>query len=66
MAALLAPPEVVSQLLMAAPMLVLYEISIWIMKVAQKRSQKSDPEQKQDGVEAEAPVEDKNPAQEAP
>ena len=29
-AAVLTPPDVVSQLLMACPMLILYEISIWV------------------------------------
>ncbi|MCL1985750.1 MAG: twin-arginine translocase subunit TatC [Betaproteobacteria bacterium] len=66
-AALLAPPEVVSQLLMAAPMLVLYEISIWIMAATQKPPKEQDKEQKQDNAEADDTAEDESkPAQEAP
>lgn len=37
-AAILSPPDVVSQLLMAAPMLVLYEISIYVAKAFGKKS----------------------------
>lgn len=37
MAALLTPPDVISQFLMALPLLVLYEVSIFIAKVAAKR-----------------------------
>lgn len=33
LAAVITPPDVISQLLMAAPLLILYEISIWIAKV---------------------------------
>jgi sec-independent protein translocase protein TatC len=36
-AAVLTPPDAASQILMATPMLVLYEISIWIAAAAQKR-----------------------------
>jgi sec-independent protein translocase protein TatC len=49
-AAILTPPDVFSQLLMAGPLLVLYEISIWIArffgpkeKVAEKAIQKEQP-----------------------
>ena len=34
LAALLTPPDPVSQLMMALPLIVLYEISIWVAKVA--------------------------------
>ncbi len=36
-AAILTPPDVVTQLMMAGPLLVLYEISIFIAKIAEKR-----------------------------
>lgn len=38
-AAILTPPDVFSQILMAMPMCVLYEISIYVAKMAQKNSQ---------------------------
>ncbi|MDA0745387.1 MAG: apolipoprotein N-acyltransferase [bacterium] len=34
LAALLTPPDPISQLMMAVPMLVLYEISIWVSRIA--------------------------------
>ena len=39
-AAILTPPDVFSQLLMAAPMLVLYEISIWVAAAVGKKKTK--------------------------
>ena len=39
-AAILTPPDVVSQLLMAGPMLILYELSIFVAAIAQKRPPK--------------------------
>ncbi len=36
-AALLTPPDVFSQMLMALPLLVLYELSIWIVKITERR-----------------------------
>ena len=44
-AAILTPPDVVSQLLMAFPMLILYEVSIWIATFAQKTPNKTDTQQ---------------------
>jgi len=44
-AAILTPPDVVSQLLMAFPMLVLYEVSIWITTIAQKAPKETDKKQ---------------------
>lgn len=40
-AAILTPPDVFTQLLMAAPLLVLYEISIWVAKAAKAKPRKS-------------------------
>ena len=36
-AAVLTPPDVISQLLMAMPLLVLYEISVWIVTIFGKK-----------------------------
>jgi sec-independent protein translocase protein TatC len=38
LAAILTPPDVVSQVLMAIPLLLLYELSIWIVKVSRPKS----------------------------
>jgi sec-independent protein translocase protein TatC len=39
-AAVLTPPDVISQIMLAVPILILYEISIWICKsVTKKREQ---------------------------
>jgi sec-independent protein translocase protein TatC len=38
-AAILTPPDVVTQLMMAAPLLVLYEASIWIAKIFGKKKE---------------------------
>jgi len=43
--ALLTPPDVISQLIMAGAILVLYEASIWIVAAAQKRPKKPDTQQ---------------------
>ncbi len=40
-AAILTPPDVFTQLLMAAPLLALYEISIWVAKAAKAKPRKS-------------------------
>jgi sec-independent protein translocase protein TatC len=37
MASILTPPDVVTQLMMAGPLIILYEISIFIAKIAGKR-----------------------------
>ncbi|MBB5142076.1 sec-independent protein translocase protein TatC [Desulfovibrio intestinalis] len=50
-AAVLTPPDVVSQLLMACPMLVLYEISIWVAAAFGRKPKKSEDE-KEDGEAA--------------
>ena len=38
-AAILTPPDVVTQLMMACPLLVLYEASIWIAKIFGKKKE---------------------------
>ena len=50
--ALLTPPDVPSQLIMAAVILILYEASIWVVALAQKRE--PDGSRKQDAVAADA------------
>ena len=40
MAALLTPPDPISQVLIAMPLAVLYEFSIWVSKIANKRREK--------------------------
>lgn len=50
-AAILTPPDVMSQLLMATPMVLLYEVSIWVAAACGKRK-KSAP-QKTDGLQEE-------------
>ena len=59
-AAILTPPDVISQLLMAAPMLLLYELSIWVAAAAQKRPKNgvsAQGEAKTGATGAEAPTE---------
>lgn len=41
-AAILTPPDVVSQLLMACPMLVLYEVSVWVAAAAGRNPARAD------------------------
>lgn len=58
-AAILSPPDVVSQLLMAAPMLILYELSIFVAAGFGKKAKKEDdedeekPESEDDNASAE-------------
>ena len=65
-AAILTPPDVVSQLLMAAPMLVLYEVSIWITTIAQKGPKDAEKKQDTAATTTGSNAEDENkPVQEA-
>ena len=41
-AAILTPPDVVTQTLMAGPLIILYEISIWVAKMASPNEKTSD------------------------
>jgi sec-independent protein translocase protein TatC len=41
-AALLTPPDVFTQVLMALPLIILYELSIWIVKYVEKQRSKKD------------------------
>lgn len=41
-AAVLTPPDILSQFLLAIPMLVLYEISIWLIRIGEKKSKTND------------------------
>ncbi|TSA52745.1 MAG: twin-arginine translocase subunit TatC [Planctomycetaceae bacterium] len=40
-AAVLTPPDVVTQIIMAIPVMLLYEISIWIVRLAEKKEAKN-------------------------
>jgi sec-independent protein translocase protein TatC len=51
-AAILTPPDVMTQFMMAGPLLLLYEISIWVAKLARKKE-----EEPAQGAEAGAPAE---------
>lgn len=42
LAAILTPPDVVSQVLMALPMVMLYEFSIWVSTIIEKRKKRRD------------------------
>lgn len=50
MAAILTPPDVVTQCMMAGPLIVLYEISIYIARIA-KRKKRKDEETSAEGAE---------------
>ena len=50
LAAILTPPDVITQCMMAGPLLVLYEIGILVARIARKKKQKGD-----ETLEAEAP-----------
>ncbi len=41
-AAILTPPDVVTQLMMAGPLLFLYEVSIWVAKIVGKKREKEE------------------------
>ena len=43
-AAIFTPPDVISQLLLTAPVLVLYEISIWCVRAIERRREREDAE----------------------
>ena len=43
LAAILTPPDVVTQTLMAGPLIILYEVSIWIAKVASPNEKNREP-----------------------
>jgi len=48
-AAILTPPDVITQIMMAGPLLVLYEISIWVAKLAgKKKSEEEEGEEESD------------------
>lgn len=53
LAAILTPPDIFSQVLMAIPMIFLYEVSIYITKVANRTREKNEKQQKEENTEAE-------------
>ncbi len=62
-AAILSPPDVVSQLLMAAPMLVLYELSILVAAGFGKKTKKEDDSEETPEGEEDTPNAEKKTAQ---
>lgn len=44
-AALLTPPDIVTQVLMAVPLMLLYEISIWVVRMGEKKPTKNEGEE---------------------
>src|SRR5690606_38454791 len=44
-AAFITPPDIVSHMMVTVPLLILYEISIWISKIGYKKAQASQAEQ---------------------
>lgn len=43
-AALFTPPDVVTQVLMALPLMLLYEVSVWVVKLGEKKASKEEEE----------------------
>lgn len=56
-AALITPPDVVTQIMMAVPLMILYEISIIGAKLFGKKARDADSENSEDGSEEESEVE---------
>jgi len=52
-AAFFTPPDVVTQVLMAFPLMVLYEISIWVVKFAEKKKKESNDDKESDVTDEE-------------
>jgi len=46
--AILTPPDVMTQLMMAGPLLALYEISIWVAKVFGRKRVEEEPDEEED------------------
>ena len=42
LSAIITPPDISSQILVAIPLLFLYEISIWISRMVQKKEEKAE------------------------
>lgn len=49
-AALITPPDVISQIIVVLPLIVLYEISIWIAKIGTRKREKAEKEQRRESV----------------
>ncbi|MBW2561547.1 MAG: twin-arginine translocase subunit TatC, partial [Deltaproteobacteria bacterium] len=47
-AAIFTPPDVVTQGLMALPLMLLYEISIWVVKAGEKKQAPKEDDEKND------------------
>ena len=46
-AAILTPPDVISQLLLAIPVMILYEISVWIVRVVKVSKERQQTEEEE-------------------
>jgi sec-independent protein translocase protein TatC len=44
LAAVVTPPDVISQLTLAAPLILLYEVSVWLVRMIEKKRDKEDAE----------------------
>jgi sec-independent protein translocase protein TatC len=51
-AAILTPPDAVTQVLMAIPLLILYEISVWVVRRGEERKKKEEADRKEGPEEA--------------
>jgi sec-independent protein translocase protein TatC len=55
-AALLTPPDVVSQLMLAGPLMILFELSLQIVRITGKKPSEEEQEQKEEEQEEESPA----------
>ena len=55
-AALLTPPDVVSQLMLAGPLMILFELSIQIVRITGKKPSEEEQEEKEEEQEEESPA----------
>jgi sec-independent protein translocase protein TatC len=53
-AAMLTPPDVVTQIMMALPLMLLYEVSIWSAVVFARRRLETDEDQPADALDPQA------------
>lgn len=65
-AALITPPDVVSQIALAIPLLVLFEVSLWLMKISERRAAREKAAEQQADAEEEAAQAPKALENEAP
>ena len=56
--AIITPPDVVSQIMIALPMLLLYQLSIWLCRVFRKRKIAGNEDEEEDEEEEKAKAKD--------